>query len=81
MTKSGYAKLADFGLAKLAEDSVGAVRVPRADATAAGMVIGTVPYMSPKQAAPDGQRFSMNTIPDAAMASVLTVVLNWQEAR
>jgi Tol biopolymer transport system component len=31
--------------------------------------------------APGGQRFLMNAIPEAAMASALTVVLNWQEAR
>jgi len=53
ITNSGYAKLADFGLAKLAED------VPEADATRTltegrtrlGVVIGTIAYMSPEQAA------------------------------
>jgi len=31
--------------------------------------------------APGGQRFLMNAIPEAAMTSRLTVVLNWQEGR
>jgi dienelactone hydrolase len=49
VTRSGYAKLADFGLAKLADESgsAGAERT----ATAAGAVLGTIAYMSPEQAA------------------------------
>ena len=49
ISKSGYAKLADFGLAKLT-DGVGSSKhgQPR---TAAGTVIGTIAYMSPEQAA------------------------------
>ena len=51
ITKSGYAKLADFGLAKLrdvapAEDSVTVADMR----TRAGVVVGTTPYMSPEQA-------------------------------
>jgi len=51
ITKSGYAKLADFGLAKLrdvvpAEDSVTVADLR----TRAGVVVGTTPYMSPEQA-------------------------------
>jgi eukaryotic-like serine/threonine-protein kinase len=44
---SGYAKLADFGLAKLKDDSH-----PTAteDPTGKGIVIGTIAYMSPEQA-------------------------------
>jgi len=52
ITRSGYAKLADFGLAKLAEDPA-----PREETgtltegrTSPGMVIGTIAYMSPEQA-------------------------------
>jgi serine/threonine protein kinase/Tol biopolymer transport system component len=51
VAKNGYAKLADFGLAKLAEDT----RSDVADAlneskTRPGMIIGTIAYMSPEQA-------------------------------
>jgi serine/threonine-protein kinase len=49
--KSGYAKLADFGAAKLigqAERDV--ARAASGDHTSHGAIIGTVPYMSPEQA-------------------------------
>ncbi len=46
VTRTGYAKLADFGLAKLHEAS-GVTHTQ----TRAGVVIGTVAYMSPEQAA------------------------------
>ena len=52
VAKNGYAKLADFGLAKLFEgidrataDTIGAAR------THPGMIVGTIAYMSPEQAA------------------------------
>jgi serine/threonine protein kinase/Tol biopolymer transport system component len=54
--KSGYAKLADFGLAKLAEDSPGPTDEAKTltgtvtGHTRPGMVVGTVSYMSPEQA-------------------------------
>jgi len=45
---NGYAKLADFGLAKLADrDSSGARSMLK---TGVGVVVGTVAYMSPEQA-------------------------------
>jgi TolB-like protein len=46
VSKSGHAKLADFGLAK---SVVGGTQ--RSSHTAAGVAIGTVAYMSPEQAA------------------------------
>jgi Tol biopolymer transport system component len=51
VAKNGYAKLADFGLAKLEEprdaDRNGTVTEGR---TRPGMLMGTIPYMSPEQA-------------------------------
>jgi Tol biopolymer transport system component len=48
VASAGYAKLADFGLAKLADAGREGTREPR---TRTGMIIGTVAYMSPEQAA------------------------------
>jgi serine/threonine protein kinase len=51
VTKSGYAKLADFGLAKLAERASSALGEDSpTETTRSGMIIGTVAYMSPEQA-------------------------------
>jgi len=48
---SGYAKLADFGLAKLDEKSdLHEARTLTERATRPGTMIGTIPYMSPEQA-------------------------------
>ena len=53
VAKNGYAKLADFGLAKLVEVAGGDTTADTitAGATRLGVVIGTVAYMSPEQAA------------------------------
>jgi len=52
VTKSGYAKLADFGLAKLDEAVTpeAVTRAPTPYMTRQGLVVGTVAYMSPEQA-------------------------------
>jgi len=53
VTKSGAPKIADFGLAKLTEVSEGRQsELPTSDGhrTSAGVVMGTVSYMSPEQA-------------------------------
>lgn len=53
----GYVKVLDFGIAKLAEQEAPAT-IPKEEAlllveTNVGLVIGTVPYMSPEQACAD----------------------------
>lgn len=48
ITASGYAKLADFGLAKLQEPSPSNPTVT--GHTRPGAILGTIPYMSPEQA-------------------------------
>ena len=50
ITTSGYAKLADFGLAKLAGGDLDVTRTVTEGQTTPGMIIGTIPYMSPEQA-------------------------------
>src|SRR5437868_14132550 len=50
----GYVKVLDFGIAKLAEQEV-PLTIPRDEAlllveTNLGLILGTVPYMSPEQA-------------------------------
>jgi Tol biopolymer transport system component/predicted Ser/Thr protein kinase len=52
VTTSGYAKLADFGLAKLVRQpsETDTTKTLTEDGTTPGMVVGTVAYMSPEQA-------------------------------
>jgi serine/threonine protein kinase/tetratricopeptide (TPR) repeat protein len=51
VARNGYAKLADFGLAKAAEGVEGDLtRTLTEGRTRAGMIVGTIAYMSPEQA-------------------------------
>jgi serine/threonine protein kinase/Tol biopolymer transport system component len=52
VTKSGYAKLADFGLARLAEAGTPEEPAPAPPETVTrpGVIVGTTAYMSPEQA-------------------------------
>ena len=50
MSRNGYAKLGDFGLAKLVEKNEGDLtRSLTLNRTRPGMIVGTIPYMSPEQ--------------------------------
>jgi eukaryotic-like serine/threonine-protein kinase len=54
VSKHGYAKILDFGLAKLVtpeDKEVSGLQTAAGDGTRPGMVMGTVGYMSPEQAA------------------------------
>src|SRR5262245_12871875 len=51
VAKNGYAKLADFGLAKLAEVAQDDATTLTQGPTRQGVIIGSIPYMSPEQAA------------------------------
>ena len=50
ITKTGYAKLADFGLATLRESPSLVADAPTEMRTRPGIIVGTVAYMSPEQA-------------------------------
>ena len=50
IAKTGYAKLADFGLAKLRESPSLVANAPTETRTRSGVIVGTVAYMSPEQA-------------------------------
>jgi Tol biopolymer transport system component/tRNA A-37 threonylcarbamoyl transferase component Bud32 len=50
VTRSGYAKLADFGLARLVESAAAADVTRTNDRTEWGQIAGTIAYMSPEQA-------------------------------
>jgi len=50
ITRTGYAKLADFGLAKLRESASLVSDAVTETRTRAGVIVGTIAYMSPEQA-------------------------------
>jgi serine/threonine protein kinase len=50
ITKNGYAKLGDFGLAKVVEDVGKETRTVSMSPTRHGVILGTIGYLSPEQA-------------------------------
>src|SRR5262249_51330998 len=76
ITRSGDAKIADFGLAKLTESSPqSGSNLPTSDGlkTSAGIILGTVSYMSPEQARGAGVDFRSDQF---AFGSVLYEMLS-----
>ena len=51
VAKNGYAKLGDFGLAKLTETAQDDAKTLTEGHTRQGVIVGSIPYMSPEQAA------------------------------
>lgn len=80
ITKSGLPKIADFGLAKLMEtDGRNVSKLPTSDGrqTTAGVVMGTVAYMSPEQARGDVVDFRSDQF---ALGSILFEMLTGKRA-
>jgi len=50
VTRDGRVKIVDFGLAKAPDTDLSTIGTYTATKTAAGLIMGTVPYMSPEQA-------------------------------
>jgi serine/threonine protein kinase len=50
VARNGYAKLGDFGLAKPSEDTTDLTQTLTEAGTRPGVIVGTIPYMSPEQA-------------------------------
>jgi len=50
LTRNGYAKLGDFGLAKVIEDGGKETRTVSMSPTRHGVILGTIGYLSPEQA-------------------------------
>ena len=57
VTADSRVKILDFGLAKTADDEVAAAGLRTSTQTAVGLIMGTVPYMSPEQARGDHADF------------------------
>jgi len=79
VSANGYAKLADFGLARLAEDSDGdreAARTVTGGLTLPGLIVGTPAYTSPEQAQRPAVDARSLTALSAYGSSILTNVVH-----
>jgi Tol biopolymer transport system component len=73
VTADGRVKIVDFGLATAPEPDAAQSRGPAATQTATGLIVGTVPYMSPEQARGERADFRSDQFAFGVMLYELTM--------
>ena len=73
LAADGRAKVADFGIAKIYQDNLGARDREGDDLTATGLILGTVAYLSPEQiggapASPQGDIYAVGVVAYEALS-------------
>ncbi len=76
VTPDGRVKIVDFGLATAPDPDAVLARGPNATETAAGLIFGTVPYMSPEQARGEKADFRSDQFAFGVMLYELTTAVH-----